>query len=659
MGINSHDKRGAPHGRRRADQGTSKKKNRIEKRALSRTLGLIRPHLSEHRLLIAAGIFALLLEIAFRVLEPWPLKILIDSMTRSLNADSAAVEPWIPEASWQLLLAVGLATVCIVGFRALTNYLATVAFALVGSRVSTVLRSQLFRHVQGLSERFHSGTRAGDTVQRIVSDIGKLQEVAVTAGLPLIANVITLVVMCVVMLVLDWMLALVVVAAIVAFWLMSRGSTQRITDASRKTRKGEGALANTAHESLGAIRVVQAYQLEEHMARSFEQSNQTALSQGVRSRRLAAGLERSTDVIVGVATAIVLVGGGWRVLQEHMTLGDLVLFTTYLKTCMKPLRDMAKYTGRIARASASGERVADLMDTVADVRDQPGTRELENVKGQIAFRRVDASYMGPEHPTRPLTLREIDVVIPAGQHVSVIGPSGSGKSTLVSLLIRSMDPVNGSVALDGQDLRLVSLDSLRSNVALLLQESVLFHGTIRENIRLGHPAATDAQIEAAAKAAQAHEFIIACEHGYETVVAERGSTLSGGQRQRIAIARALLKDAPVVILDEATTGLDPQSTRAVVQAIAELIQGRTSLAVTHDAAMALASDRVLWIQDGRILLDGTPQELLGDPSGVFAAWVAQQQARDQGEVYADDPTQALTTQHTPRTQPLPHERSQP
>lgn len=605
---------------------------KIDQRALGRTIRLIKPHLGEHRWLITGGVFALLLEVAFRVLEPWPLKIVIDAVTRSLGADADAVDSWIPAASWQLLVAAGLATICIVGFRALTNYLATVAFALVGSRVSTVLRGRLFRHVQSLSDRFHSGSRAGDTVQRIVSDIGKLQEVAVTAGLPLLANVITLVVMCIVMLILDWMLALVVVGAILAFWLISRGSSGKITEASRKTRKGEGALANTAHESLGAIRVVQAYGLEDRMAQSFEKSNQLALSQGVQSRRLAAGLERSTDVIVGVATAVVLVGGGMRVLQEQMTLGDLVLFTTYLKTCMKPLRDMAKYTGRIARASASGERVADLMDTAPDIKSGTDAVALNGVRGEIALRRLDASYGDPADPDRALVLRDIDLVIPAGQHVSVIGPSGSGKSTLVSLLIRSMDPAHGSVAIDGQDLRLLSVESVRDNVALLLQESVLFHGSIRENIRLGRETATDAEVEAAAKAAQAHEFILGFPEGYDTVVAERGSTLSGGQRQRVAIARALLRDAPIVVLDEATTGLDPQSTQAVVDAIAELIDGRTSLAVTHDAAMALASDRVLWVQDGRVLLDGTPEDLLAAEDGIFAAWVDQQQAREQGEI---------------------------
>ncbi|MEX5302225.1 ABC transporter ATP-binding protein [Kocuria sabuli] len=602
---------------------------RLDRRALRRTVGLLTPHLREHRLLAGGGMLVLLLEVAFRVLEPWPLKIVVDAVSVSLGADN--VDPWIPEASWQLLLAAGLATVAIVGFRALANYVSTLAFALVGSRVSTALRARVFDHVQALSDRYHSVSRAGDTVQRLVSDVGKLQEVAVTAGLPLLANVLTLVVMCTVMLLLDWLLALVVVAAILAFLLVGRGASARITDASRRTRQGEGALANTAHESLGAIRTVQAYRLEEHMAESFGRSNELALTQGVQSRRLAAALERATDVIVGVATAAVIFGGGMRVLQGAMSLGDLVLFTTYLKTCMKPLRDMAKYTGRIARAAASGERVAEVMDETVDVREAPGARDLPGARGEIAFSHVDAAYGHPDEGGRTV-LRDVDLVIPAGQHVAVVGPSGSGKSTLVSLLVRMMDPVAGSVTLDGQDLRLLTLGAVRGSVALLLQDSVLFHGTVRENIRLGRPGATDAEVEAAAAAAQAHGFVTAFPLGYDTPVGERGSTISGGQRQRLAIARALLRDAPVVLLDEATTGLDPQATRDVLDAVGRLVRGRTSLAVTHDAALALASDRVLWVQDGRILLDGTPKELLARPDGVFAAWVEQQRAQQRREV---------------------------
>jgi ATP-binding cassette subfamily B protein len=342
----------------------------------------------------------------------------------------------------------------------------------------------------------------------------------------------------------------------------------------------------------------------------------------------------------------VVVGGGMRVLQGAMTLGDLVLFTTYLKTCMKPLRDMAKYTGRIARAAASGERVADLMDETVDVRESPGARELPGVRGELALHHVDAAYGDPADGGSTV-LRDVDLVIPAGQHVAVVGPSGSGKSTLASLLVRMMDPVSGAVTLDGYDLRLLTLGTVRGSVALLLQDSVLFHGTVRENIRLGRPDATDAEVEAAAQSAQAHDFITAFPQGYDTPVGERGSTVSGGQRQRLAIARALLRNAPVVVLDEATTGLDPQATRDVTAAIGRLVRGRTSLAVTHDAALALAADRVLWVQDGRVLLDGAPEELLARPDGVFAAWVAQQEAQRESQ-----------QQSRPEPQPEPQPVSQ-
>jgi ATP-binding cassette subfamily B protein len=595
------------------------------KNALGRTLHTVRPHLGKHRLLIGGGLAALFAEVILRVLEPWPVKFVVDAVTASLGANLGAASG-TPKATPELLIACGLMLVGLVALRAVTSYLSTIAFALVGSRVATDLRARVFDHVQALSLRYHSVSSAGDTVQRLVGDIGRLQDVAVTAGLPLVGNVITLIVLCGVMAWLDPLLTIVVAVAAVTYLVMSRPSAKAITKASRKTRKGEGALATTASESLGAIRVVQAYGLERVLAGAFIEGNQTALTEGVEARRLAAALERRTDVIVGFATAIVLAGGGWRVLDGQMTTGDLVIFLMYLKIAMKPLRDLAKYTGRIARAAASGERVADLLDERVDVADRAGALQLGQAQGRI---RLDDVSVVDDHG-RPL-FDSLDVVIPAGQNVCLLGPSGAGKSTLVGLLLRMADPSRGRVSIDGVDVRDATLASVRGQVSVLLQESVLFAASVGENIRYGRLDATMADVEAAARAANAHEFIAALPDGYNTILGSRGNTLSGGQRQRIAIARAMLRDAPIVILDEATTGLDPAGRALVEQSLETLTTNRTTITITHDSSSVLRADRVLWLEDGRIVEDGPPAELMNQPDSRLAGWMLGQNRTENQE----------------------------
>ncbi|ROS25020.1 ATP-binding cassette subfamily B protein [Rathayibacter sp. PhB127] len=591
--------------------------------ALRRSLGIVRPHLREHRFLMLGGLVALLAEVILRVLEPWPLKIVIDSVSASLGA-TAGANAGTPPATIGLLVACGAILLGLVGLRAITAYLSTIAFALVGSRVATALRARVFAHVQALSLRYHTVSSAGDTVQRLVGDIGRLQEVAVTAGLPLVGNVITLVVLTVVMLWLDPLLTLVVIGAAIVYLVSSRRSSSSITSASRSTRKGEGALADTAAQTLGAIRVVQAYGLEKEVGGAFDRGNATALHQGVKARRLAAALERRTDVIVGAATALVLAGGGWRVLEGQMTPGDLVVFTMYLKIAMRPLKDLAKYTGRIARAAASGERVADLLDEEIEVHDRPGARALVTTAGAVSFEAI-----GLDDGYGRALFTDLSLQLRGGESVCLLGASGAGKSTLVSLLVRASDPRRGRIAIDGTDLRDATLASLRSSISLLLQDSVLFATTVRENIRYGRLDASDADVEEAARRANALDFVLALPHGFETVLGERGGTLSGGQRQRIAIARALLRDAPVVVLDEATTGLDPEARAQVAQSLAELTRGRTTISITHDPAAIAGADRLLWLEDGRIVEDGTPEELLGRDSRV-AAWFHRAAATEPG-----------------------------
>ena len=581
--------------------------------ALRRSLHLVAPDLRPQWGMVLAGVLALMLEVGFRVMEPWPLKIVIDALVSSLKGSGS------PGATVPFLLLCGLVLVAVTALRALCNYVATVCFALVSSRAAARLRERVFCHVQGLSQQFHARNRSADTVQRIVSDVARLQDVAIQAGLPLLANVSTLAVMLGVMVLLDPVLAVVVVAAVGAFWLTSRGAGARITQASRRTRQGEGRLADTAQESLSSIAVVQSYGLEDLIARRFASANQVSLRQGVRALCLSARLERGTDVIVGLATATVMVGGGVRVLQGAMSPGDLVLFTTYLRTTMKPLRDMAKYTGRLARAGACGERVADLMGRTPQVTSPAAALVPARLHGHVRLEDVRTEYDGVE------VLHGVSLSVSPGEYVAVVGPSGAGKSTLVSLLTRAQDPVGGTVSLDGYPLQALDLGLLRASVSVLHQEALLLTGTVAENIRMGRQDATDAQVEAAARAAGAHGFITDLPQGYDTVVGERGGTLSGGQRQRVGIARALLRSAPVVVLDEATTGLDPHSASLVLDAVDRLVRGRTTIAVTHDAEVAVRATRVVWLEEGRILMDGTPQELAAT-SPRFRTWLDSRRA---------------------------------
>ncbi|MCT1998337.1 ABC transporter ATP-binding protein/permease, partial [Brachybacterium muris] len=599
------------------------KKGKLDPSALRRTLAVIRPHLPRHLALCILGMIALLADVVFRVLEPWPLKFAVDAVTSALGAN-------IPQSTLfgldirGTVVAAALGLVVIIAGRAGANYLSTVSFAKVGARIATELRTRVFDHVQSLSLRYHSRASIGDTSQRLVGDVGRLQDVAVTAGLPLVGNVITLAVLLVVMVILDPLLSAVVVAAALCYLLLSRRSSPKIVTASRSTRKGEGSLVGAAAEALGAIRVVQSYGLEKTVAHEFAGGNEKAMKAGVKAKKLAAGLERSTDVLVGFAQAAVLLIGSLQVLRGAMTPGDMVLFLMYLKIAMKPLRDMAKYTGRIARASASGERIADLLDEQVEIADPERPVPMRQVRGTVEFKAITS----PDGHGRPL-FEGLDLKIPAGQHIGILGPSGGGKSTLVSYLLRLAEPQHGRIRVGGYDTRSVSLGDLRRHVAILPQESVLFSVSVRENIRFGRRDASDSEIEEAARRAGAHDFIVGLPEGYDTVLGNRGDTLSGGQRQRIAIARAMIRRAPVVVLDEATTGLDPASKAQVNESLRELARSRTTISITHDATTVAGLDRVLWLEDGQILEDGTPAQLAGDPDSRYARWILEQRTAEQ------------------------------
>lgn len=557
---------------------------------LRRTVGACRPFLGGHRLLAGAGLAAMLGEIAMRLLEPWPVRVVVDAVA------PAAVDPdRVGPGATRTFLVAALVTIVIVVARAVAAFSSTVIFAVVGSRITTRLRGHVYDHVLGLSMRFHDRTRTGDLVVRLTGDIQRLQEVTVSAALPLLADAALFTGMLGVMLVLDPVLALVVLLVTPLFLLTGRRSGARITDASRRQRATEGAIATTAAESLGAMKLVHSYGLGPTLAGTFARSNESSLRSGVRARRLAAGLERRTDVIVGVATATVLFVGARRVVAGAITPGELVVFLSYLKTAFRPMRDVAKQAGRIARAAASGERIADLLDVRPEISDCAGAWELRRARGDIRFEDLTIGY----DDGRPV-LEHVDLHIRPGEHVAIVGGSGAGKSTLLSAVLRLVEPTGGAVLVDGHDVRDLTIGSLRRNVAVVLQESVLFATTIAENIRTGRPGASDAEVRAAAEAADAAAFIAELPDGMETVVGQRGATLSGGQRQRIAVARAILRDAPIVILDEPTTGLDRAGAEEVMVALERLGRGRTTLVVAHDPLLTVGCDRVLVVADGSI-----------------------------------------------------------
>lgn len=558
------------------------------------TLRRFAPHARKQKALIGAGSFGLLAEVVFRLLEPWPLKFVLDTIARPVAADATGAPPDAKRVI--LLAAIGL--VVVVGLRAFAAYASTVCFALAGNRVLTEVRADLYAHLQRLSIRFHNSSRAGDLVNRITGDVGRLQEVMVTAALPLMGNIVMFTGMFGVMLWLDWQLTMVALVALPLFLLTNARLSRRITTVSRSQRSREGQLASAASESLNAMTVVQAYTLEPTLQSAFASANQKSLKDGVKAKKLSARLERTTDVFIAAATGLVLVIGANQVLDGRLTPGEMVVFISYLKSAFKPMRDLAKYTGRLAKALASGERIVALLDTEPEITDSSWAREAQPFRGDVRFEDVAVEYVPGVR-----ALDDVSFQARAGQRVGVIGSSGSGKSSLVSLLLRLQDPVRGHVYIDGHDLRDLTVTSVRSQVAIVLQESVLFAATIRENIAYGADVveeATDEDIEGAARLANAHGFISRLPDGYDTVIGERGSTLSGGERQRIAIARAAMRDAPILVLDEATTGLDEDNEAEVLDALWRLAEGRTTFVISHDREAIADVDLLVRIEEGRV-----------------------------------------------------------
>jgi ATP-binding cassette subfamily B protein len=564
------------------------------------------PEIHKYRLLIAGSFAALMAEVVLRLLEPWPLKFIFD---RVIPTDSSKHSLGISLLDsldpLSLIIFASVSLVLLTGLRALASYACKVGFALVGNRVITKVRDDLYNHIQCLPLSFHTKSKAGDLLVRMTGDVGLLQEVTVTAALPLIGNFMVLMGMMGVMLWLNFQLALIALIIIPFFWISIIRRGGRIREVSRKQRKTESALAATAAESMTAIKTVQALSLEETFSKSFSSNSQKNLTEGVKGKRLTAGLERSVDLLVALGTALVLGYGAVLVLSNELTPGDLIVFLAYLKNAFKPLRNFAKYTARLAKAAAAGERIVELLDITPEIKNKPDAITAPPFKGSVDFENVSFAY-----DDKTPVLQNIDINIKPGQCVALIAPSGSGKSTLVSLLMRLYDPNSGCIKIDGNDIKSYSLSSLRSQISVVLQDTLLFATNMWENIAYGAKDCTEEKIVSCAKLANTHDFISALPQGYDTAVGERGVTLSNGQRQRIAIARAAIRNSPILILDEPTTGLDKENEREVNLALAKISKGKTTFLITHNLNSVAHADKIIFLENGQIIEQGTHCQLI-------------------------------------------------
>jgi ATP-binding cassette, subfamily B, bacterial len=581
--------------------------------SLARLLRAFRAEIRPQRGLIVFSFAAMLFSIGARLLEPWPLKFILDWVVVPASGGQAVTAGDIPalvsaEPALALVLLV-VALVVVVTGRALAAYLATVTMALAATRSVTRIRARLFAHIQELSLAFHHKARSGDLVNRFTYDVERLREVAVTAALPLAVSVVTIVAMLGVMFAFQWQLALIALAVLPLSHLATLRMGTRIQKISREQRERDGAVAAAAAETIGAIKQVQALSLSRLFNQAFAKQNKRSLKQGAKAQRLAARLETKVEVLLAIATALVLWRGSFLVMEGSLSVGMLLVFVMYLNHIFRPVRQMAKYLAKVSRATASGERVLEILDTMPDIRDRPGAVAVQGVKGSIEFHDVCFAYGKGQSALDSVSLR-----IAAGERVALVGPSGGGKSTILGLILRLYDPDCGRVSIDGRDLRELKVESLRQQISVILQDSILFAVSMRDNIAYGALDANGISVEEAARLANADGFIRALPDDYDTVPGERGVMLSGGQRQRIAVARAMIRQAPILLLDEPTTGLDNVNRAEVHDALEACMRGKTTVLATHDLLAAQSFDRIYLVDQGRIVACGAHDELMRNSS---------------------------------------------
>jgi subfamily B ATP-binding cassette protein MsbA len=565
---------------------------------------LLRPHAG----ILALGIVASLIESAANLAEPWPLKIVLDNVLKSKSAHGSLNQLILSFAGTDkvaILKFAALAVILIASVAAVCNYTEKYITASLGQWVMHDLRRTLYSHLQRLSLGFHNQKQTGDLISRLTSDIDAIQSFIASGLLGTLINSLTLVGMMAVMFYLSRQFTVIALCVAPPLFIVVFHYTRRIKTATREVRKKEGEIVSVIQEVLSSMHVVKAFGREEFEQRRFARESRESIAIALRVRGLKVKLSPTVDLIIAVGTCLVLWFGGKMALTGSLSAGSLVLFIWYLGRMYKPMRELAKTTDAYTRASVGFERIREVLDTKHEVRNLPGARPAPMFQGKVELDNVTFGYE-PKHPV----LKQVSLTVEPGQVAALVGPTGAGKTTIANLIPRFYDPDAGAVRIDGTDVKLFQQESLRHQISFVLQDTLLFHGPVWYNIAYGKPGASRAEILRAADLANAHEFIEEMPQGYNTVLGERGVTLSGGQRQRIAIARAVIRNSPILILDEASAGLDAASEKLVFEALARLMRGKTSIVIAHHLPTIRSADMIFVVSDGEIVERGRHTELI-------------------------------------------------
>jgi len=560
-------------------------------------------------------LLAMTIETATSLAGPWPLKIVIDNAVGRHAAPAWVVKllgPTLVAHRPALAAAAALGMVLLAVLGGIASYIDNYYTESVGQWVANDLRMRVYAHLERLSFTYYDTHQTGLLLSTITDDVSTVRDFVSSSTLDILIDLLTIVGMLGLMLWLNWDFTLVIVAMTPFLLLFVARFKRAIKVATREVRRRQSDIVAVLQVGLESMRTVQAFGGQDIEAARLRAVSRATVTAALRARRVKSLLSPVVGVIVACCTAMVLWRGSGLILAGTMTVGSLTVFLAYLGKFFKPVQDLAKMTNAVALTNVAFERIRSILEIDMRVRERPDAREPESFTGAIDFEHVAFAY-NPEAPV----LTDVDFSIAPGQFVGVVGVTGSGKSTIVSLIPRFYDPTAGRILIDGTDVRDYTLQGIRRQIGFVLQDTVLFPGTVRENIAYGRSDATEAEIIAGSKLSNAHEFIVRMPCGYDTPVGERGLTLSGGQRQRIGIARALIRNAPVLILDEPTAALDTESEKMVMEGLDRLMKGRTVITITHRLNTIRDADRIFVLHDGVVAERGTHDELLA-LDGVYA-----------------------------------------